>query len=111
MVDHDVIAEANYEILHVNCNAVTGHDYIPMDAKNTANKPSSTITRKIDLTTEAVVCCPRDSALPLTLRPSQAATTPITKAMNGAFRIPTSKCVTETASRRRATKIAGLMPP
>src|SRR5262249_3245422 len=108
MVDHDAIAEANHEIPHLNCNAITGHGYIPIEAKNTANRPSSTITRKIDLTTEAVVCWPSDSALPLTLSPSQAATSPITSAMKGAFRRPTSKCVTETASRKRAMKIAGL---
>jgi hypothetical protein len=29
-----------------------------------ANRPSSTITRKIDFTTDAVVCRPSDSALP-----------------------------------------------
>src|SRR5689334_23126546 len=98
MVDHDVIAEANYEILHVNCNAVTGHDYIPIDAKNTANKPSSTITRKIDLTTDVVVCRPNDSALPRTRSPSLVAMMPITSAMNGALIMPTSKCVTDTAS-------------
>ena len=33
-----------------------------------ANRPSSTITRKIDSTTEAVVCRPSDSALPLTAK-------------------------------------------
>src|ERR1043166_1259987 len=110
-VEHDALAEADHEVLYVNCDAAARHGYIPIDAKNTANSPSSTITRKIDLTTEAVVCWPSDSALPLTLSPSVAATSPITSAMNGAFRMPTSKCVTETASRSRAMKIAGLMPP
>ena len=42
-----------------------------------ANRPSSTITRKIDFTTEAVVCRPSDSALPFTCRPSAHATMPI----------------------------------
>ena len=63
-----------------------------------ANRPSSTITRKMDLTTELVVCSPSDSALPLTLRPSAQATTPIASAMNGALIMPTLKCVTEIAS-------------
>src|ERR1700759_4737773 len=105
-----MIAETDHQILDLDGDAIGGHHYIPIDAKNTAKTPSSTITRKIDLTTEAVVCCPRDSAPPLTLRPSQAATRPITKAMNGAFKMPTSKCVIETASRRRAPKVAGFMP-
>ena len=51
------------------------------------------MTRKIDFTTEAVVCKPSDSALPLTFRPSLQATTPMTSAMNGALIMPTSKCV------------------
>ena len=36
------------------CGRVS-HGHIPIDAKNTANNPSSTITRKIDLTTDVVV--------------------------------------------------------
>src|SRR5215469_8754519 len=111
MVDHDSIAETDDEIANANGDLFRDHRYIPIEAKKIANRPSSTITRKIDFTTDAVVCAPSDSALPLTLNPSQAATSPITSAMNGALRMPTSKCVTETASRRRAMKIAGLMPP
>ena len=38
--------------------------YIPIDAKNMANAPSTTMTRKIDLTTDSVVLVPSDSALP-----------------------------------------------
>jgi len=56
-----------------------------------ANMPSSTITKKIDFTTDVVVCRPSDSALPLTLSPSLHATAPITKAMNGALIMPTLK--------------------
>ena len=63
-----------------------------------ANNPSSTITRKIDLTTEEVVWSPSNSALPFTLRPSAHATAPIAKAMNGALMRPTLKCVSEIAS-------------
>src|SRR4051812_27584699 len=113
MIDHDVAAESDYEIAHTNGKWFGGflHRYIPIDAKNTANSPSSTITRKIDLTTEVVVCLPSDSALPFTLKPSLQATIPITSAMNGALMMPTSKCVTETASCSRATKMAGPMPP
>src|SRR6185437_15899658 len=113
LVDHDAAAEADHEIAHTDRNGFGGllHRYIPIDAKKTANSPSSTITRKIDLTTEVVVCLPSDSALPLTRRPSLQATTPITSAMNGALIMPTSKWVTETASCSRAMKIAGPMPP
>src|SRR6185295_7312490 len=115
MVDHDVAAEANHEIAHTNGKLFRGfgflHRYIPIDAKNTANSPSSTITRKIDLTTDVVVCLPSDSALPFTRRPSLQATMPITSAMNGALMRPTWKWVTETASCSRAMKIAGPMPP
>ncbi len=45
---------------------------------------------------------PSDSALPFTCSPSAHATMPITRAMNGALIMPTSKWVSETASRRRA---------
>ncbi len=77
-------------------------------AKNMAKKPSSTMTRKIDLTTEAVVCRPSDSALPSTSRPSTQATMPIISAMNGALIMPTAKWSSEIASRSRARKTSGL---
>ena len=81
---------------------------MPIEAKKMANSPSRTMTRKIDFTTEAVVCRPSDSALPFTLRPAVQATIPITTAMNGALIMPTLKCVIEIASLRRATKTSGL---
>ena len=92
-VDHDLPAEADHEVMHANreFGEVLRHRYIPIEAKNTANRPSSTITRKIDFTTDVVVCLPSDSALPFTRRPSLQATMPITSAMNGALRMPTSK--------------------
>ena len=65
--------------------------YIPIEAKITANTPSRTITKKMALTTDTVVCRPSDSALPLTWKPSTHATMPITSAMNGALLIPTTK--------------------
>src|SRR6202162_969512 len=104
MVEHDLAAEADHEVVHANGVFRIGwrHRYIPIDAKKTANRPSSTITRKIDFTTDVVVCLPSDSALPFTRRPSLQATMPITSAMNGALRMPTSKWVTETASCSRA---------
>ena len=49
---------------------------MPIDAKKIANKPSRTITRKIDFTTEAVVWRPSDSALPLTRSPLYARNQP-----------------------------------
>src|SRR5947208_16081991 len=58
MVDHDPPAEADHKLVHTN-GELRGHllhRYIPIDAKNTANNQSTTITRKIDLTTEVVVC-------------------------------------------------------
>ena len=62
-------------------------------------------------TTDDVVCIPRDSALPFTFKPSPQATVPIASAMNGALIMPTSKCVIEIASWRRARYTAGLIPP
>src|SRR5437667_9279743 len=108
MIDHDMTAEADHKVMHTYRKLSGGllHRYIPIDAKNTANSPSSTITRKIDFTTEVVVCLPSDSALPFTRKPSLQATTPITSAMNGALMMPTSKWVTETASWSRAMKMA-----
>src|SRR5579863_454738 len=104
MVDHDLAAEADHEVPDADCQ-LRGrllHRHIPIDAKNTANSPSSTITRKIDFTTDVVVCLPSDSALPFTRRPSLHATMPIASAMNGALMMPTLKLVTDTASCRRA---------
>ena len=113
MIEHDLPAEADHEVAHAD-RKLSGrflHRYIPIEAKKTANSPSSTITRKIDFTTEVVVCLPSDSALPFTRKPSLQATMPITSAMNGALMMPTSKWVTEMASCSRAMKIAGPMPP
>src|SRR6188768_4251996 len=100
MVEHRLAAEADHEVTDADRELVLRyiHRHIPIEAKKIANKPSSTITRKIDFTTDVVVCWPSDSALPLTRSPSLQATIPITSAMNGAFRMPTSKWVTETAS-------------
>ena len=93
MIDHDMAAEADDKVMHAYRKGVGHflHRYIPIDAKNTANSPSSTITRKIDFTTEVVVRLPSDSALPFTRKPSLQATMPITSAMNGALMMPTSK--------------------
>src|SRR5262252_9930481 len=102
MVDHRALAEADHEIANADGDGLLPHGYIPIEAKNTANRPSSTITRKIDFTTDVVVCLPSDSALPLTLKPSLQATIPITSAMKGALRMPTLKDVTDTASCSRA---------
>src|SRR5665213_4191918 len=62
MVDHGLLAEAHHEIADANGILFrrSVHRYIPIDAKNTAKAPSSTMTRKIDLTTEIVVCFPKD---------------------------------------------------
>ena len=63
MVDHHLPAETDHEVMNAD-RELRGHllhRYIPIDAKNTANRPSSTITRKIDFTTEVVVCLPSDS--------------------------------------------------
>src|SRR5690242_3778620 len=59
--------------------------HMPIEEKKMAKRPSTTITRKIDFTTDVVVCSPRDSALPWTRMPSAQATTPIIRAMNGAL--------------------------
>src|SRR5438552_9765891 len=108
MVDHDTPAEADRKVMDADRQLPSHflHRYIPIDAKKTANSPSRTITRNIDFTTDVVVCLPRDSALPLTRSPSLQATIPITSAMKGALMMPTSKCVTDTASCSRAMKIA-----
>src|SRR6202048_3374804 len=113
MVDHDTSAEADNEFMYADRKWRSHflHRHIPIDAKKIANSPSRTITRKIDFTTEVVVCLPRDSALPFTRKPSLQATMPITSAINGALIMPTSKWVMDTASCRRAMKIAGSMPP
>src|ERR671918_84455 len=84
MIEHDLVAEAHDEIAHVD-HGLLLHDHMPIEAKKMANRPSSTITRKIDFTTEAVVLRPSDSALPFTCSPSAQATMPITSPMKGAF--------------------------
>ena len=67
------------------------HRHIPIEAKKIANTPSITMTKKIPFTTEEVVCCPSDSALPCTASPSTHATIPITAAITGALMMPTVK--------------------
>src|SRR5580693_1832265 len=110
-VEHGCVAETDSEIAHADHGGVARHAHIPMAAKNMAKKPSSTMTRKIDLTTDAVVFSPSEAALPSTSKPSTQATSPITSAMNGALIMPTEKVVTEIASRSRARKMSGGMPP
>src|SRR6478672_1625852 len=104
MVKHGLTSEADHEVADADRELLLrfGHRHIPIEAKKIAKRPSSTITRKIDFTTDVVVCLPSDSALPLTRSPSLQATIPITSAMKGAFRIPTLKWVTEMASCNRA---------
>src|ERR1700733_9509994 len=112
-VDHDMCAETDHKLFDAN-RKLRGHfrhDHIPIDAKKIANSPSRTITRKIDFTTEVVVCLPSDSALPFTRKPSLQATMPMTSAMNGALIMPPPNLVKVTASCSRAMKIAGPMPP
>src|SRR5690606_13874885 len=65
------------------------HGQIPIVAKKMANTPSTTITMKIDFTTDIVVCRPSDSADPCTLSPSTQATSPTMSAMNRALTMPT----------------------
>lgn len=50
MIDHDMATEADHKVMHAyrKLSVRFLHRYIPIDAKNTANNPSSTITRKID---------------------------------------------------------------
>ena len=54
------VAEADHEVAHLDRRLVASGasigDHIPIEAKKMANTPSSTMTRKIDFTTEAVVC-------------------------------------------------------
>src|SRR4029077_20728834 len=84
VVDHDLPPETDHQILHPysEWRHFLLHRHIPIDAKNTAKRPSRTITRNIDFTTEVVVCLPSDSALPFTRNPSLQAMMPIASAMN-----------------------------
>src|SRR5208282_2999885 len=102
-VEDGHIPKTNDEIPYRNDGSgVCAHLHIPMLAKKIAKRPSKTITRKIDFTTDWVVCSPSDSELPLTCRPSVHAMTPMTRAINGALIMPTLKWVTVTASCRRS---------
>ena len=99
MVEHDLVAEADDEVAHLDDRSLR-HRHIPIEAKKIANRPSSTITRKIDWTTEAVVKTEGFGAA-LHAEPSAQATTPMTSPMNGALIMPTLKWVSEIASVRR----------
>src|SRR6476619_4559083 len=100
MIEHGLAAKADHEVADADRELLLRllHRHIPIEAKKIAKRPSRTITRKIDFTTDVVVCRPSDSALPFTRNPSLQATIPITSAMNGALRMPTWKWVTEMAS-------------
>ena len=61
MIEHGLVAEADDEVVHADRPARPARPcHIPIEAKKMANRPSSTITRKIDFTTEAVVCSPSE---------------------------------------------------
>src|SRR5664279_190531 len=110
-VEHALVTEADGEIMDID-DGCGGHgSHQPIEAKKMAKTPSSTITRKIDLTTDAVVWMPSDSALPWTFSPSEDATMPMTSAITGALIMPIQKSWIETASRSRDRKMCGLMPP
>src|ERR1700730_17070767 len=111
MVEHGRTAETDDEIADADHGCVGAHGHIPIAAKNMAKNPSSTMTRKIDLTTEAVVLSPSEAALPSTLNPSTQATSPMVSAMNGALIMPTAKVGIQIAWRSRSRKISGVMPP
>src|SRR5436305_1739632 len=92
-VEHARRAELHGDVANPD-DGVSGslrHHHIPIEAKKIANTPSMTMTKKIPFTTDAVVCCPSDSALPCTARPSTQAPIPITAAMTGALMMPTVK--------------------
>src|SRR6266436_727335 len=80
------IANSDNGVLHLG-----RHRHIPIEAKKIANTPYITMTKKIPFTTDDVVCCPRDSALPCTASPSTQATIPITAAITGALMMPAVK--------------------
>src|SRR5690242_8641517 len=69
VIEHDGVAETNHQIAHFDDDILARHGHVPIAAKKMANMPSSTMTRKIDSTTDAVVCRPSDSADPLTSKP------------------------------------------
>src|SRR5258708_27441398 len=103
---HRDIANPDNGVLHFR-----RHRHIPIEAKKIANTPSMTMTKKIPFTTEEVVCCPSDSALPCTASPSTHATIPITAAITGALIMPTVKWSIEIASRSRSRNASGSTPP
>ena len=90
---------------------LVSHRQYRIDAKKRAKMPSTTMTVKIDLTTDAVVWRPSDSADPSTFMPSMQAMRPIISAMTGALRMPTKKVLRPIASLSRLTKVAGVTPP
>src|SRR5206468_3480613 len=112
-VEHPRLAELDGDVTNPDDGVgnLARHGHIPIDAKKMANTPSITITKKIPFTTEDVVCCPSDSALPCTASPSTQATMPITAAMTGALMMPTMKWSIEMASRSRSRNASGSTPP
>src|SRR6185295_10023612 len=88
-----------------------GHDQNRIAAKNMAKRPSTTMTEKIDFTTELVVCLPSDSAEPCTFMPSIQAVVPIIRAIAGALMMPTRKVEIQMASRSLSRMVTGVMPP
>jgi len=94
MVDHHLPAESDHEVADANGElSCRLHNYIPIDAKNTANSPSSTITRKIDSPPSRGLSAERLGAA-LDAEPLAAGDDAIRRAMNGALMMPTSKLVT-----------------
>jgi len=76
--------------------------YTQTAEKKIENTASMTMTRKIETTTERVVCRPTLSALPWTFRPSRQPIKAITKPNTGAFISPTQNAQIGTTSFRRS---------
>src|SRR5215472_3685268 len=99
VVVHLLLSEAIHDATRGDnrCAVASGGFHRPSFSNRIENSASSTITRKIDLTTARVVSRPTLSAEPRTLRPCMQPTMPITMANTGALTSPTKRSRQSTA--------------
>src|SRR5258706_4372479 len=110
LVVHDLLAEAVHDAARGDDGlggAVGRGRHRPSLSKRIENRASSTITRKIDFTTERVVSRPTLSAEPRTRIPCMQPITAMMKANTGALTRPTKRSLVSTAAWTRSRYCSG----
>ena len=110
MIEHIGRAKADRQIANTDHRSLLAIGYIPIAAKNMAKNPSSTMTRKIDLTTDDVVFDPSEAGAALDFEAFDASDQADHQCHERRLDHADGNVVTDIASRKRARKTSGGMP-